>query len=191
MPTIWFLFWGTEYDKGEELPEQARALTGSYQLICVWLFLSIYSQPLTYHGPDSQHRKAPLKASCPSCSFRAVLAEESQSQPLQSIKTWPLRFPPACCSVLGFGRWIFSSRVCFHLLLSTPGNIAYFLSHVYSSTHLDEPAGFITMLNEVRRAVQHLVCVRGLQLLPQASLFFCLKNTKHSVSFYVLLNLHL
>lgn len=34
MPTIWFLFWGTENDKEEELPEQARALTGSYQPIC-------------------------------------------------------------------------------------------------------------------------------------------------------------
>lgn len=94
----------------------------------VWLFLSLHSQPVTYHWPDSQQRKAPLEASCLSISFRAGLAGRASAPASASYQTWPLRLPPACCSVLGFSRWIFSSPVCFHLLLSTPGNIAFFSS---------------------------------------------------------------
>lgn len=92
----------------------------------VWPFL--YSQPVMYHWPDSQHRKAPLEVSCLSVSFRAGLAGRASAPASASYQTWPLRLPPACWSVLGFSRWIFSSSVCFHLLLSTLGNTAFFSS---------------------------------------------------------------
>lgn len=116
--------------RGQEMIKRKNFLSKPEHLLVVisssaiWLFLSLYNQPFTYHWPDSQHRKAPLEVSCTSLSFRAGLAGKASAPASASHQN--MRFPPACCSVLAFGRRIFSSPVCFHLLLSTPGNTAFF-----------------------------------------------------------------
>lgn len=67
----------------------------------VWLFLSLSSQPLTYHGPDSQHRKAPLEASCPSCSLRAGLAGRASAPASASCWNMAIETPTSLLFCLG------------------------------------------------------------------------------------------
>lgn len=128
MEEIWYsqfsaCFGGQEMIKRKNLLSKPEHLGVVIITSAVWLFLSLYSQPVTYHWPDSQRRKAPLEASCLSISFRTALAGRAPAS--ASYHSW---LPPACCSVLGFSRWIFSSSVCLHLLLSTLGNSAFFSS---------------------------------------------------------------
>lgn len=146
MASHWFIFisveeiWYSQFSAcfgGQEMIKRKNWLSKPEHLwvviitSAVWLFLSLYSQPATYHWPDSQHRKAPLEVSCLSISFRAGLAGRASAPASASYQTWPLRLPPACFSVLGFSRWILSSPVCFYLLLSMLGNTTFLFFLVF------------------------------------------------------------
>lgn len=185
MLPIWCLFWGTGNDREEKLPQQALALTGSHWCICSQ---TVTLQPVSHMSLTQFTTEESSPGGFLSFPFIAGWIGWKSLSP--SFCKPSKRDHWGCCSVLGFGRRIFSSPVCFHLLLSALGITALFPF----SCLLLNPSWWTSWPHDCVEWSQKgcaVGCLWGLQLLPQALPFFCLKNRKHNVSFYVSLSLHL